>query len=486
LHFYKTVLNQVARCYSWVSLISLVLGLSCELNGGLQAQTTELIGWAELPAATFAPGPTSGQLIPRDAAILPWHDRQPVQGFSAVLPGPLPGTYLALADNGFGARLNSGDFLLRLYGVQPDFRTRQGGSGRVYPVNWQTGQRLDRFTLASFLGINDAQRQIPFGIVADRATYPANADQVIVPTAPSLRAGRFLTGADFDPESVRQAPDGTFWLGEEFGPFLLQVNAQGRLVQPPIPLPNLPRLTHDLSLRSPDHPDFRDVSPDRGQQQANLPGSRGIEGMALNASGTHLYLMLEGPLVGDPRRDRLWIYEFDLMQQQFTGRLFAYRRAHQTGGQAIGDLTAINDREFLVIERDSRQGDPRDPRFSEPAQFKQIYRIDIQQLDPEGFVQKELVVDLLNIADPHNLGRLGTQANRFTFPFVTIESVLPLSAYTLLVINDNNYPFSRGRSLKTPDATEFILLRLEQPLRLDPRLVPGSKTTASTILNPQR
>ncbi len=44
---------------------------------------------------------------------------------------------------------------------------------------------------------------------------------------------------------------------------------------------------------------------------ANLPRSRGCEGMALNASGTKLYAMLEGPLISDSQRDRLLINEFD-------------------------------------------------------------------------------------------------------------------------------------------------------------------------------
>jgi hypothetical protein len=43
--------------------------------------------------------------------------------------------------------------------------------------------------------------------------------------------------------------------------------------------------------------------------------------------------------------------------------------------------------------------------------------------------------------------------------FVTIESVLPLSAHGLLVINDNNYPFSAGRNPSLPDDSEFVILR---------------------------
>jgi len=115
---------------------------------------------------------------------------------------------------------------------------------------------------------------------------------------------------------------------------------------------------------------------------------QGFEGLALNSSGTKLYAMLEGALQPDDQRDRLLINEFDLATQAYTGQTFFYQRDPQ--GQAIGDLTAINDHEFLVIERDHRQGDPNNSALTRPAEFKRIYKIDINQLDSEGFVEKEL------------------------------------------------------------------------------------------------
>ncbi|MES1163018.1 MAG: hypothetical protein ABUL50_08145, partial [Rhizobacter sp.] len=57
------------------------------LAGAAQAQT--LSGWAIMPAATFADGPTSGQFIapnPYGTNLPPYVNQQPVQGFSGVLP----------------------------------------------------------------------------------------------------------------------------------------------------------------------------------------------------------------------------------------------------------------------------------------------------------------------------------------------------------------------------------------------------------------
>ncbi|MGO8352322.1 esterase-like activity of phytase family protein, partial [Rhizobium johnstonii] len=38
---------------------------------------------------------------------------------------------------------------------------------------------------------------------------------------------RYLTGADFDIESIQPVDDG-FWIGDEFGPYILKFDTSGR------------------------------------------------------------------------------------------------------------------------------------------------------------------------------------------------------------------------------------------------------------------
>src|SRR4029077_19054987 len=92
---------------------------------------------------------------------------------------------------------------------------------------------------------------------------------------------RLLTGGDFDIESVRQARDGTWWFGDEFGPFLLHADARGRLLEAPIATPG---------VRSPDNP----LLP--AAATPNLARSNGFEAMALTTNGRRLLPVLEGPL----------------------------------------------------------------------------------------------------------------------------------------------------------------------------------------------
>jgi glycerophosphoryl diester phosphodiesterase len=110
-----------------------------------------------------------------------------------------------------------------------------------------------------------------------------------------------------------------------------------------------------------------------------------------------------------------------------------------------------------VIERDNGQG--------ASAVFKKVFLVDFDKVDASGFLVKQEVADLMNLADPDDIGGTGTGV--FTFPFVTIESVIPLGRRTIGVLNDNNYPFSSGRTPGEPDNDEFIVIRLDAPLPLD-------------------
>ncbi len=400
----------------------------------------KLIGYTSLPADTFAEGPPSGgnngegEPISGNGRTGPF-EGQPIQGFSGVqfAPNSNNNSFWFLSDNGFGAKDNSADYLLRIYQVNPNF------------VSGENSEGDGTVEIQGFIQLSDPNNLIPFDIVNE------NTEE------------RLLTGADFDLESIVITKDSIF-IGDEFGPYILQFNLNGILQTAPISTPNITRgkLTEEF-VRSPQNPQVL-----AGNNQANLPGSGGYEGMAYSPNLTTLYPLLEKPVEGDPD-NALRIYKFDVASQSFIDIVGFYPT--DIAGHAIGDFTPINQTEFLVIERDNKQG--------EEAKFKKIFKIDISQLDSyelrrdgnrhrrvraeNGFVEKEEVVDLLNIADPDDLNNDGD--NTFTFPFITIENVLVLDENTILVANDNNYPFSKGRSPNI-DNSEIIKIELSKPLKL--------------------
>lgn len=195
---------------------------------------------------------------------------------------------------------------------------------------------------------------------------------------------------------------------------------------------------------------------------ANLGGSRGYEGMAINPDKSRIYPLLEGSVIGDPA-NALRIHEFDPASGQFLGLKGYYQIDNPN--YAIGDFTVINDNEYLVIERDNGQ--------AAGAQFKKIFKVDLSKQDANGFVEKIEVADLLNIQDPNDLNGDGSDVYRM--PFQTIEDVLVIDSKTILVANDNNYPFSVGRP-PAIDNNEIVIIELSTPLELDLRA--GNRTVA--------
>lgn len=360
-----------------------------------------LTGFASLPAETFVPGSEpSGALIgagPFNGIAAPFAG-QPVQGFSGIV-NRHDGTFDVLSDNGYGNKANSADYLLRVHRVKPDTK-----SGELE-------------VLGGF-GLSDPDHRVPFALT---------------------RADRRLTGADFDVESIVRAADGTYWIGDEFGPFLLHFSAGGRLLEAPIALPG---------VQAPENPHLDGAQPTIG-------GSKGFEGLARSVDGRRLYPLLEGTVTGDTPGD-LRFSEFDLRRRAYTGEHFVYRL--ESPAHAIGDAIAVDRRRFLVIERDGGQGDA--------ARFKRIYLADSRDRDGDGVMDKTLVADLLDLANPKGIGGFG---ETFRFPFTTIEDVVLLDDRTLAVLNDNNFPFSSGRTPGEADDNEFITIRLADRLHADPR-----------------
>ena len=393
--------------------------------GARPAGAQSLVKFASLPADTFAPGPTSGQLIPPPFPVNgrtpPFIDKQPVQGFSSVLRAS-NGDYLAMSDNGFGAKPNSPDYLLRVSRIHPDFRTAQGGSGAI--------------AVEQLFVLSDPFNKVNFAIVAEATNYPGSSISV----DPAIRSSRLLTGGDFDIESFREAHDGTYWFGDEFGPFLIHTDRLGRVLEAPIPLPG---------VQSPQNPFL-------GGAAFNLPGSRGFEGMSIAPNGKTLYPMLEGALTTDPDQRHLIINEFDVRARAYTGQQWHYRL--ENAAHSMGDLTADTKTLMLVIERDNLQG--------AAARFKKLFLVDLDEVGADGFLVKHQVADLMQLRDPNTLGGHGPT---LTFPFQTIESVIPLSERELGVLDDNNYPFSSARVPGQPDPNEFIVIRLDRPLQDLPR-----------------
>ncbi|MFN4205813.1 MAG: esterase-like activity of phytase family protein [Agrobacterium albertimagni] len=358
-------------------------------------------------------------------------DGQPLQGFSGIKRME-DGTFWSLSDNGFGSKNNSSDAMLMLHQLTFD---------------WDAGA----VNVEKTLFLSDPEKKAPFPIAMEASDK------------------RYLTGADFDLESIQPVADG-FWVGEEFGPYMLKFSTDGVLTDV------IATKAGEIEVKSPDNPTLVvPANPAAKMPVFNLRRSGGYEGLAISKDGSKLYAMLEGPLyLEDSSVEKaddltaLRIIELDAASKSWTGKTWLYPLAE--GGEAIGDFNMIDDTTALVIERDNGAGvetqacaDPKAPAadcFAVPAKHKRIYKIEMTEENAGKAVRKIGYIDLMKIEDPDNKKRQGGGDGFYDMPFVTIENVDIIDATHIVVGNDNNLPFSAGRALDKADDNEFVLLEV--------------------------
>ena len=237
-----------------------------------------------------------------------------------------------------------------------------GVEERPFPLpNYQP--RLVRFTLDKTSGEIEITEQIFL-------TREENGGQVPLTGLPNLQAGEDGTantdevpidllgnllendpfGADM--ESIVVAPDGTFWMSDEYRPAIYHFDANGVLIDRFIPegtadAAGLPEGTFGTET-------FPEVY---AQRRSN----RGFEGMALNTDNGKLYAWIQSPLdnpdVGNDANSRnsqiLRILEFDPTTQTTTGEYIHILEGVDSSVDKIGDAVYKGDNKFLIIERDS-------------------------------------------------------------------------------------------------------------------------------------
>ena len=285
-------------------------------------------------------------------------------GFSGMIPSPAPGRFISLPDNGFGAQNNSADFVLGFYEVTPHFKTVGDGTTSRGPVT-STASRRSPILIICWMTITS-----PTALsTTARPITPSSA----IPVDPVIKSLRLLTGADFDVESIARMEDGTFWVGEEFGPYLLHFDAQGHLLS----LAGSP----SGSARAAESAEC-DAGPVQPAELARLrvDDPQWRRQQAVRDDGSV-----------DPVRDRQ-AHAGDLRvrhaQRTATpaGRSSTRRTAPTaiTGGVnnatnifVTGDMTHIDGDRYMIIERDDFQGPP---TIANPPRQKKLYLFDLNEV----------------------------------------------------------------------------------------------------------
>lgn len=166
----------------------------------------------------------------------------------------------------------------------------------------------------------------------------------------------------FDPEALRQG-NGRFYISDEYGPCVAEFTESGLRCR----LLNVPaRFQISLPAANPAEENRLNTS---GRQS-----NSGMEGLAITPDGKRLLGIMQRPLIQDSKagtaggkrrgpNNRL------LMLELPDGKSREYVYVLEDSAYGVSEILAVNDHEFLVLERDGKGG--------EEAECKRLYKIDL-------------------------------------------------------------------------------------------------------------
>ncbi len=190
----------------------------------------------------------------------------------------------------------------------------------------------DKAEVASVIGLKDAQGKAITGLPLAPGLIGATNEIALDESFHNLG----YDNEGMDPEGLAIDPEGNFWICDEYGPFIAQYSKDGKLLKKYAPGNGLPEI---MKYRTP---------------------NRGFEGLALAPNGL-IYaaeqspLDLEGKAGATARFTRI----VALDPQSGKTKMFAYPidvEAYNSPKDAkIGDIYAVSDSQFLVIEQGSNK-----------------------------------------------------------------------------------------------------------------------------------
>jgi len=188
------------------------------------------------------------------------------------------------------------------------------------------------------------------------------ANQYIGLSTAYARPSQNLENRRLDPEGIRVAPDGTVWISDEYGPWILHFDTLGNQLGQ-LPLPTGFRLAAEDST----------LVKEMAENTMGRTTNKGLEGLAITPDGNTLVALLQSPLIQDSStnglNNRLLVY--DLTHPANAPKQYIYPLDNTS--QSISELLAINNHQFLADERNSKGG---------AAGVKLLYLIDLSQTTP--------------------------------------------------------------------------------------------------------
>ena len=257
-------------------------------------------------------------------------------------------------------------------------------------------------------------------------------------TALDLNGQTITPNADgLDSEGIVLAPDGTFWISDEYGPHIVHFDASGKTIERINPFGTgtggrtLPKV---LARRRP---------------------NRGMEGLTITPDGKTLVGLMQSPMY-NPSSSAvsgstvLRVVTFDIATGATKQYVYLMENSSLTG---CSEVAAITNTTFLALERDGNYGGA----TTNPSTFKRIYKFDLAGAtdisDPAnsdaGKLYNGLTVEQLR--DKTGLQNAGVVPVTKTLAFDLLTGISPiyphdkaegislLGSNTLAISNDDDF-----------------------------------------------
>ncbi len=260
-----------------------------------------------------------------------------------------------------------------------------------------------------------------------------------------------------DPEALVKLADGSFWLGEEYGPSLLHVAATGEVMHRLVPA------TVDADLMAANYSVLGALPEILKKRKLN----RGIESLAVSPDEQYLYFAMQSPLANpsataykQSRNVRVfklerasmsvvgeWVYRLD------TPETFLDDAGKKQKDVKVSEMVAVAEDSLVILERVSKT--------------TKLYRIELEDDDNIlGSAWDALATSpsLEEITDPTTAGinvldKTLVLDSGVDYPGLfpsKVEGIAVMDEHTLMLVNDNDFGI-KG------DKTTF--LRLQQSLK---------------------
>ncbi|MDD3446004.1 MAG: esterase-like activity of phytase family protein [Zavarzinia sp.] len=270
-------------------------------------------------------------------------------------PGDPPGRLYAITDRGPNIPC---DEAAEVLGAGAEVLCAGDRDGKIFP---QPGFQpsivaidiaATRVRLAARIGLRDSKGEALTGL-----PNPREGEATLAMEQAFDGTGALLPPdpGGVDTESVAAAADGTFWVGEEYGPSLLHVDAEGMVIERIVPK-GIGRF-----YRKAPYPVRERLPEVFGRRRLN----RGFEGLTISSDDRFLHFMTQSALEHPTREVALWsrnirLVTFDVKKREVEcehlyrlDRPEAFRadKGAERRHVKVGDMSSVGPYDLLVVER---------------------------------------------------------------------------------------------------------------------------------------